>query len=149
VAALTSIAQTVGTASMAERAKLLLLSDLQARVLRVTRLRLDDQARPVALKEVVLPLDRFSGLGPDGGDIPDIFELGQRHNLKLGRVTEHVSIDRATAEVAKHLRIAPGMEVLKLDRVTETADGKPIEWRVAYCKRSIGSLPLRPSRDPV
>jgi UTRA domain len=98
VAALMSIAQTVGTANVAEWAKLV-LSDLQAPVLRVTRLRHDDQARPVALEEVVLPLDRFPGLAPSG-DIPDIVELAQRHSLPLGRVAERISIVRATKDVA-------------------------------------------------
>jgi DNA-binding GntR family transcriptional regulator len=125
VAALMSIAQTVGTANVAEWAKLV-LSNLQTPVLRVTRLRHDDQARSVALEEVVLPLDRFSGLAPNGGDIPDIVELAQRHGLSLGRVTERISIVRATRDVASHLRIAAGTDVMKLDRVTETADGRPM-----------------------
>jgi DNA-binding GntR family transcriptional regulator len=133
VAALMSIAQTVGTANVAEWAKLV-LSNLQAPVLRVTRLRHDDQARSVALEEVVLPLDRFSGLAPNGGDIPDIVELAQRHGLSLGRVTERISIVRATRDVASHLRIAAGTDVMKLDRVTETADGRPIEWRVTFAR---------------
>jgi DNA-binding GntR family transcriptional regulator len=133
VAALMSIAQTVGTANVAEWAKLV-LSNLQAPVLRVTRLRHDDQARSVALEEVVLPLDRFPGLAPNGGDIPDIVELAQRHGLSLGRVTERISIVRATRDVASHLRITAGTDVMKLDRVTETADGRPIEWRVAFAR---------------
>jgi DNA-binding GntR family transcriptional regulator len=128
-----SIAQTVGTANVAEWAKLV-LSNLQAPVLRVTRLRHDDQARSVALEEVVLPLDRFPGLAPNGGDIPDIVELAQRHGLSLGRVTERISIVRATRDVASHLRITAGTDVMKLDRVTETADGRPIEWRVAFAR---------------
>ena len=133
MAALMSIAQTVGTANVAEWAKLV-LSNLQAPVLRVTRLRHDDQARSVALEEVVLPLDRFPGLAPNGGDIPDIVELAQRHGLSLGRVTERISIVRATRDVASHLRITAGTDVMKLDRVTETADGRPIEWRVAFAR---------------
>jgi len=133
VAALMSIAQAVGTANVAEWAKLV-LSNLQAPVLRVTRLRHDDQARSVALEEVVLPLDRFPGLAPNGGDIPDIVELAQRHGLSLGRVTERISIVRATRDISSHLRITAGTDVMKLDRVTETADGRPIEWRVAFAR---------------
>ena len=135
MAALTSIAQSVGTASVAEWAKLV-LSDLQAPVLRVTRLRHDDQARPVALEEVVLPLERLPGLAPNGGDIPDIAELAQRHGLSLGRVTERISIIRATRDVALHLGIAVGTSVIKLDRIIETADGQPVEWRVAFARKT-------------
>jgi GntR family transcriptional regulator len=133
VAALLSIAQTVGTANVAEWAKLV-LSDHQAPVLRVTRLRHDDQARPVALEEVVLPLERFPGLAPNGGGIPDIVELAQRHGLSLGRVTELISIVRATEEVASHLKITAGSNVMKLDRITEAVDGKPVEWRVVFAR---------------
>jgi len=133
VAALMSIAQAVGTANVAEWAKLV-LSNLQAPVLRVTRLRRDDQARPVALEEVVLPLDRFPGLAPNGGDIPDIVELAQRHGLSLGRVTERINIVRATRDVALHLGMAAGTNVIKLDRITETVDGEPVEWRVAFAR---------------
>jgi len=135
VAALMSIAQTVGTANVAEWAKLV-LSDLQALVLRVTRLRNDDRARPIALEEVVLPLGRFPALAPNGGDIPDIVELAQRHGLSLGRVTERISIVRATRDVASHLGIPAGTNVMKLDRITQTVDGKPVEWRVAFARKT-------------
>ena len=40
----------------------------------------------------------------------------------------------ATREVAKHLGIGAGAQVMKLDRIVETADGEPIEWRVAFRK---------------
>ena len=86
----------------------------------------------VALEEVVLPLERFPGLAPNGGDIPDIVELAQRHGLSLGRVTARISIVRATRDVASHLGIAAGTNVMKLDRITENAVGEPIEWRVAF-----------------
>jgi hypothetical protein len=77
-------------------------------------------------------LDCFPGLVPNGRDIPDIAQLAQRHGLTLGRATERVSIVPASGEVALHLRIAAGTDVLKLDRVIETADGIPLEWRVAF-----------------
>ena len=134
MAALTSIAQTVGTANVAEWAKLV-LSDLQAPVLRVTRLRYDDQARPVALEEVVLPLDRFPGLTPDGGDIPDIVELAQRYGPRSA-ASQNGQHCPATKDVASHLGIVVGADVMKLDRITETADGKPIEWRVTFAPKT-------------
>jgi DNA-binding GntR family transcriptional regulator len=127
------ISQTVGTASLVEWAKLA-LNEPQSRVLRVTRVRYDIADQPVALEEVVLPLSRFFGLAPDDGDIPDLTELAQRHGISLGRAIERISIVPATKDVASHLGIAFGTDVMKLDRVTETADGEPIEWRVAYRK---------------
>ena len=103
----------------------------QARVLRATRIRFNDDDHPLVHEEVVLPLDRLPGLGANAGDIPDICDLAQLYGLRLGHARERVSIVQATAGIAKLFRIATGSDVVKLDRVVETADGKPIEWRVA------------------
>ena len=135
VAKIALIRQTARTASELERAKLV-LNDAQAPVLRVTRLRYDGEAQPLALEDLVLPLGRFPGLAHNGGDIPDIIELAQRCGLKLGLATEHISIVPATKEVASHLQIAVGADVMKLDRTTETADSEPVEWRVAFARKT-------------
>ena len=128
-----SLAQTADTANTIEWPKLALNSP-KARVLRVTRIRYDGADHPIALEEVVLALDRFPGLTANGGDIPDIIELGRRHGLSLGRATERVSIIPVTKDVALHLGIAVGANVLKLDRLVETTDGEPVEWRVTFRK---------------
>src|SRR5262245_26668329 len=129
VVAHASIAQTSGTANELEL-KMLALS-AQARVLRVTRIRFDDDDHPLTHEEVVLPLNRLPGLSANAVDIPDIIDLAQLYGLTLGHARERVSIVQATAGIAKLFRIAKGSDVVKLDRVVETADGKPIEWRVA------------------
>jgi len=103
-------------------------------VLRLKRLRFDAPGHPIALEEVVLALDRFPGLDPDGGDIPDIIDLAQRYAISLGRSSERIGMVPASAEVAGHLGIAAGTDVLKLDRIAETIDGEPVEWRVAFQK---------------
>ena len=90
-----STAQTAGIANIVEWAKLA-LSSPTARVLRVTRIVFDDNDRPIALEEAVLPLDRFPGLIADGGDIPDIIELGKRHGVSVARASERISIVSAT-----------------------------------------------------
>lgn len=129
-----TIAQNAGAASVVEWAKLALRSP-RARVMRLARILFDATDQPLALEEVVLPLERFPGLSlNDGGDVPDIIELVQRHGISLGRAMERVSIVQATKDVAAHLGIAAGANVMKLDRVVETADGEPAEWRVAYRK---------------
>jgi DNA-binding GntR family transcriptional regulator len=122
------ITQNTDTANATECAKLALKAP-HARVLRLMRLRYAALSRPVALEVAVLPLDRFPGLTADASDIT---ELAQCYGLSLGRATEHVSIVSATKNVAAHLGIAVGVNVMKLDRIVETTDGEPIEWRVAY-----------------
>jgi DNA-binding GntR family transcriptional regulator len=127
------IAQSTGPATLEEWAKL----DLNApnsHVLRLTRTRRDDDRHPVVVEEVVLALERFPGLVANGGDVPDIVQLAQRHGLSLGRASERVSLVPATKDVASHLQMAPGADVLKLIRIVVTADGDPVEWRVTFRK---------------
>jgi len=99
----------------------------------MTRIRCDAADHPLAFEEVVLPLGRFFGLAQNG-DVPDISELAHRHGLLLGRASERVSIVPATKDVAMHLGIPVAGNVLKVDRVVETADGEPVEWRVTFRK---------------
>jgi DNA-binding GntR family transcriptional regulator len=133
-----SLEQTTDTATLVERAKLALRFS-QSRVLRVTRVRFDGADRRHALEEVVLVLDHFSGLAPNGGDVPDIVDLAERYGLPLGRATERISIVPATKDVALHLGITAGTDVMKLDRIVETSDGEPVEWRVAYRRIQAGA----------
>jgi DNA-binding GntR family transcriptional regulator len=134
VTGIVTIAQTAGTANLVERANLA-LSSLQAPVLRVTRIQQADHNHPVTLEEAILPLERFPGLSANGGDdVADITELAQRNGISLGRAIERVSIVQATKDIASHLGIRAGTVVMKLDRIVETVDGEPIEWRVAYRK---------------
>jgi GntR family transcriptional regulator len=127
------ITQNTSTATIEEWAKLD-LNVPNSRVLRVTRIQQDDNNRPVAFEEAVLALERFPGLVPNGRDVPDIIELAQRHGLSLGRATERLSIVRATKDVASHLQVGTGTDVLKLNRIVETVDGEPVEWRVGFRK---------------
>jgi GntR family transcriptional regulator len=124
------ITQNTDTANASESTNLALKAP-HARVLRLMRIRYAALNRPVALEVVVLPLDRFPGLTADTSDIT---ELAQCYGLSLGRATEHISIVSATKNVAAHLGIPVGANVMKLDRIAETADGAPIEWRVAYTR---------------
>ena len=81
-----------------------------------------------------MALERFRGLAANGGDVPDIVELAQRHGLSLGHASERVAIVDATRDVASHLQLAPGANVLKSNRIVETADGDPVEWLVTFRK---------------
>src|SRR5262245_8405330 len=123
---------SIGPATVREWAKLD-LNVPNSRVLRVTRIQFESASHPLAVEEIVLALERLPGLSPNG-DIPDITELAQSLGLELGRATERVSIVKATKDVAAHLRIAAGCDVMKLDRIVETASGDPIEWRATFRK---------------
>ena len=123
------ISQTTGSADLVEGAKLA-LGDAKAHVLRVSRVR-HDKAFGTLLENIVLPLDKFPGL-THGESVPDITNLAQRFGFQIERVTERIRFVEAPGNVAQHLGIAAGTGVVKLDRITETLGGTPIEWRVAY-----------------
>jgi GntR family transcriptional regulator len=128
-----SIAQTAGPPTLVEWTKLS-LKDFKAPVMRVTRIR--HGHGQVALEEVVLPLSHFPELAPDGEVVPDIAELAQRYGLCLGRASERINFIPAPSRVAQHLGIVEGTGIVKLERITETTDGEPVEWRVAYAVKT-------------
>ena len=123
------ISQATGTANLVEWAKLA-LEDLQAPVLRMTRVRHHDSFGTLH-EEIVLSLAHFPGL-TRGDAIPDIVELAPHFGLRIGKATERISFVQAPKDIAGQLGIAAGTSVVKLDRITETTDGEPVEWRVAY-----------------
>jgi GntR family transcriptional regulator len=127
------ITQSTGVATLEEWAKLD-LSTPSSHVLRVTRVRYDDNKDPHAVEEIVLAQERFRDLATTGGDVSDIVELAQRHGLSLGRVTERISLVPATKAVASQLQIAFGADVLKVNRIVETVNDEPVEWRVTFSK---------------
>jgi GntR family transcriptional regulator len=100
-------------------------------VMRITQVRFNNE-RPVAFERIVLPLARLPPIARDGADATDIFTLAKEHGLTLGLARERLGIVRAGVQVAAHLRIGKGTSVLKLDRITLTTDGTPIEWRVSF-----------------
>ena len=81
----------------------------------------------------MLVLDWFPGLEASGDATLDVAELARRYGLQLARATERASIV-PPAEIASHLAIGTGTNVVKLDRVAETAHGVPVEWRVSFSK---------------
>ena len=73
-------------AAVSPMVKLAAAAPPAVRVVRVARILFDATDHPLALEEVVLPLERFPGLSPNGGgDVPDTIELAQRHGIPLGR----------------------------------------------------------------
>ena len=130
---LTAIAQTVGSANLMEWTKLA-LKDMKSAVIRVTRTR-HEQGQTL-LEEVVLPLSVFPGLITDGEVLPDIVDLAQRFGVRLGRASEHISFVPATSGIAQHLGTTAGTSIVKLDRIIETTQGEPVEWRVAYAVKT-------------
>ena len=62
-----------------------------------------------------------------------IVPLAQARGIHLSRAVERITVSEASPEVAGLLHIPAGSAVLRLDRVIHSADGDPIEWRIAEC----------------
>jgi DNA-binding GntR family transcriptional regulator len=123
-----TIAQATGIATTAKRL-LLRLDDPQAVVVRIWRLRYNDDGRLLAYEEISMPSTRL----PHDSDLSlDLIDLARQRGLTLGRATEFVLRAPADPGVATHLGVAVGTKVVKLDRIVETPDGVPIEWRLTY-----------------
>jgi GntR family transcriptional regulator len=91
------------------------------------------QGRPYLAEDVSLPATLFPGLGDEQYPVSEITSLAARYGLLLGRAEERVTIGNAPLEVAGALGVALQAPLLVLDRVVFSLDGRPIEWRHAWC----------------
>jgi DNA-binding GntR family transcriptional regulator len=65
--------------------------------------------------------------------VPHIADLADAYGLQLGDAVERVSATSASGDIAKALKVDEGMLVVMLDRIVHLRDGRPAEWRIAYC----------------
>jgi GntR family transcriptional regulator len=85
------------------------------------------------VEEASLPAELFPHLAQKRSAADRIIVLAQDYGLLLGKATERVSLGQASPTVAQAFGIAPGSPIMVLDRVVMALDGRPIEWRLAYC----------------
>jgi GntR family transcriptional regulator len=102
------------------------------RVFRFQRMRLD-KGRPYLLEDVSVPTALFPGLGDEQDPSPGVSVLAALHSILLGKAEERVTIGGASVEVAEALAVPLGSPVMNLDRVVFGLDGRPVEWRLAWC----------------
>jgi GntR family transcriptional regulator len=90
--------------------------------------------RAAIAETIVLPAKRFEGFGADG-DIPnELYQLYEvSHGVTIHRAVESLKAVAATRTDAKLLGIEAGTPLLEIDRIAETLDGEPVEWRVSRC----------------
>jgi len=104
-----------------------------ARVIAIERLR-TLKGRPAILEKIVLPAALFPGLGTDARIPNELYQLLETdYGVTIHRAVEHLKATAAPPAIAKHLRLPSGAPILEIDRLAETIDGTPVEWRVSYC----------------
>jgi GntR family transcriptional regulator len=121
---------TVGIAKNEECARLGL--SIGEKVYRLERIRLKDE-RPFMFERACVPAALFPGLEELSGVTHRIACLAQTYGILLGRAEERISVGTTSIEVSTALNLASGVPVMVLDRIVRAIDGRPVEWRVAWC----------------
>ena len=91
------------------------------------------QNKVYLVEDASLPAALFPGLAEKGNVADRIITLAQEYGVLLGKAAERVSLGHASPNVAQSFGIASGSPIMVLDRVVMELDGRPIEWRMAYC----------------
>jgi GntR family transcriptional regulator len=104
----------------------------QDRIYRIHRTRLH-KSQPFMVEHAAVPITMFPSLDEKAEVASRIMVLAQQYGVLLGKAEERVSIGQAAQAVADTLGIPPGTPVMVLDRVVQSLDGRPVEWRVGWC----------------
>ncbi|MGM9487572.1 GntR family transcriptional regulator [Ideonella sp. YS5] len=107
---------------------------LGERVVYLRRVRLVDGV-PLSLDLTWLPAAQGELIAR--GDLVrrDVFVmLEQDLGITLGHADLSIDAVAAEAEVADELGVGPGEALLRIERLTHTASGRPIDWETLYCR---------------
>jgi GntR family transcriptional regulator len=102
------------------------------RIYRIHRTR-QHKAQPFMVEHATVPAALFPGLNEKATVAGRIMVLAQQYGVLLGKAEERVSIGQAAQGVADTLGIPPGSPVMVLDRVVQSLDDRPVEWRIGWC----------------
>jgi GntR family transcriptional regulator len=102
------------------------------RVIRIHRVR-HHKGQVFLVEDVSLPAALFPGLVEKKAVTDRIIVLAQEYGILLGKAEERVSLAGAPPAVAQKLGVAADSPVMVLNRLVLALDGRPIEWRLAWC----------------
>lgn len=104
-----------------------------APVLRVGQVRRSELDVVAMVEEVALPAQLFSQLSLGPGESYDIVRAAKHCQVLLGGGTENVFVVQAPDAVAARFGLAGDVQIMMLERLIYTVDGKPAELRKAWC----------------
>ncbi|HEX6001146.1 MAG TPA: GntR family transcriptional regulator [Hyphomicrobiaceae bacterium] len=120
-----------GHANEQERLRLRLSADDLVHRFRRTR---EDGRGALAVEDVALPAALFPGLTNQNDVDGSLGALARSYGVLLGRADERIALGTApTADVADTLGVALETPLMLLDRVIFTLNGRPAQWRMAWC----------------
>ena len=85
------------------------------------------------IEEASLPAALFPLLVEQGLPSHRLVAIAQAYGMLLGKAEERISVGAPSPLAAEALNLAQGTQVLILDRVIRTYDGRPAEWRRGEC----------------
>lgn len=101
------------------------------KVIWISRLRLLDN-EPVLIEDIWLPLAKFEPLlNIDTAQFPNLLYplYEQTCNVAVVSANEELMVEKASAEHARALRLAPKDPVILIERIAADVTGQPLEWR--------------------
>ncbi len=116
----------------AEERRLLALTDPDADVYRLTRVRETD-GRIAVVEYCALPRSLFTIDDSIPGVETTLVFLAEKNGIFPSTLREMISVESAGPDLAEQFEVAVGTPLMKLDRVVFDIYGRPIEWRIAYC----------------
>lgn len=119
-----------------------------APVTEVRRVRYLDR-QPVSFEVTYLPPDVGSRLRRENLAERDIFLILEvDYGILLGHADIQIGAMGADAALAAALGVAPGAALLRIERLTFTADGKPLDFEYLYVRGEAFQYGLRLPRHP-
>jgi GntR family transcriptional regulator len=102
-------------------------------VIAIQRVR-DLNETPVIFETIILPSARFPGFGQDDNIPNELYQLyEQEFGITIQKATENLRAVSASRNEARALGLTAGTPILEIDRLAETLDGTPVEWRISRC----------------
>jgi len=90
--------------------------------------------RPVIFETITVPAARFPDLGQDDELPNELYQLYEEgYAITIHKATERLRAVSASHDEARALGLSNGTPLLEIDRLAETLDGTPVEWRVSRC----------------
>ena len=104
-----------------------------AHVVDIQRVR-DLGGKPVISEHITLAAKRFPSLAQEDDPPNELYQFyEQRFGMTVHRAVEQLRAIAAGAWEAEHLDVKRGAPLLEINRIAESVDGTPIEWRRSRC----------------
>jgi GntR family transcriptional regulator len=88
----------------------------------------------VVIDEIALPQHLFFDLEPSEPLPGNLYEFyGDYFGVRAAKCSEQLVAVTVPNDEAAPLGVTPGAPVLKIERISQSSAGEPIEWRQSYC----------------